>query len=338
MHATSSAARPNSNPRLRGCAKSSAISSRPARALRFGDALSAAQGDLYGVNADVSRLETEIRFVADTRQRLDAQLAQLRGQRDTGLQSELEQREALRACEARLQESRDALERARRKLADEQEKLPQAEQAARLLQGRIAGERERIAQAEQAFQVEQAHLAHAGKTLQGLEQREEKLLAERSELVAPDAQLRSHLAQELSQSGTELSRQEALLAQLETAREALDGQRRGCVDSLQLLERELSALEAGCSRCRKYRTRSRRTARSRIGSAGTSSRQNRACGRKIRVEAGWETAVESALRERLHAMEMSDPELLQRLLEDPPPARVSAYLRGTDSKLSSSLD
>src|SRR5258706_148051 len=54
---------------------------------------------------------------------------------------------------------------------------------------------------------------------------------------------------------------------------------------------------------------------------------------KIRVDAGWEAAVESALRERLHAMEMSDPELLQRLLEDPPPARVSAFLPGTEAEL-----
>ena len=37
---------------------------------------------------------------------------------------------------------------------------------------------------------------------------------------------------------------------------------------------------------------------------------------KIRVEAGWESAVESALRDRLHALDLSDPELLQRLLDD----------------------
>jgi chromosome segregation protein len=54
---------------------------------------------------------------------------------------------------------------------------------------------------------------------------------------------------------------------------------------------------------------------------------------KIRVEPGWETAVESVLRERLHAMEMSDPELLQRLLEDPPPARVSAFSPGSEAEL-----
>jgi chromosome segregation protein len=54
---------------------------------------------------------------------------------------------------------------------------------------------------------------------------------------------------------------------------------------------------------------------------------------KIRVAQGWEAAVESVLRERLHAMEMSDPELLQRLLEDPPPARVSAFSPGSETDL-----
>ncbi len=298
-----------------------------------GDALSAAQGELYGVNADVSRLETEIRFVSDTRQRLDAQLAQLRAQRDAGRQSEVEQRDARLTWQARLQESRDALEQARRKHAEEQLKVPQAEQAARLLQGRIAGERERIAHAEQAFQVAQTHLEHAGKTLQGLEQREEKLLAERAELVAPDAQLTVRLAQELAQSSAELSRQEALLAQLEAARETLDGQRRACVDSLQMLEREFSALEGRLLTLQKIQNQVEENSKIQdwIGRHELASKAR--LWQKIRVEAGWETAVESALRERLHAMEMSDPELLQRLLEDPPPARVSAFLPGTEAKL-----
>ena len=299
-----------------------------------GDALAAAQGELYGVNADVSRLETEIRFVADTRQRLDAQLAQLRAQRDAGRQNEDEQRDALRAWEARLLESRDALEQARRKLAEEQVKLPQTEQAARLLQGRIAGERERISLAEQAFQVEQTHLEHAGKTLQGLEQREERLLAERAELVAPDARLLAQLEQELAQSSAEVSRQEALLAQLEAARETLDRQHHACVDSLQMLEREFSALEGRLLTLQKIQNQveENSTIQDWIGRHQLGSKPR--LWQRIRVESGWETAVESALRERLHAMEMSDPELLQRLLEDPPPARVSAFLPGTDAKLS----
>jgi len=297
-----------------------------------GDALSAAQGELYGANADVSRIETEIRFVAETRQRLEAQLAQVQGRRDAGRQSETEQRDGLRTWEARLRESREGLERSKRKLAEEQAKLPHAEQASRLLQGRLAGERERIAQAEQAFQLEQAHLAHAGKTLQGLEQREERLLAERAELVAPDAQLLARLAQELGQSGAELSRQEALLAQLEAAREALDGRRHACVESLQMLERELSTLDGRLQALGKIQSQVEENSKIQdwIGRHQLAAKPR--LWQKIRVQAGWETAVESALRERLHAMEMSDPELLQRLLEDPPPAKVSAFIPGSDAK------
>ena len=297
-----------------------------------GDALSTAQGELYGASADVSRLETEIRFVADTRQRIEAQLAQMRVQRDADRKSETEQREALRIWEARLQQSREGLEQARRKFSVEQLKLPQAEQAARLFQGRIASERERLAQAEQAFQLEQAHLAHAGKTLQGLEQRGERLLAERAELVVPDAQLLVRLGQQLAQSSAELSRQETLLAQLEAAREALNGQRHTCVDSLQTIERELSALDGRLLTLQKIQNQVEENSKIQewIGRHQLASKPR--LWQKIRVEAGWEAAVESALRERLHAMEMSDPELLQRLLEDPPPAKVSAFIPGSDAK------
>jgi len=298
-----------------------------------GDALGAAQGELYGANADVSRLETEIRFVAETRQRLETQLAQILAQRDAGRRSEVEQREALRGWEVRLAESRDALEKAQRRLEEERIKLPQAEQAARLLLGRIAGERELIAQAEQAFQVKQAHLAHANKTLQALEQRGERLLAERTELVAPDAEAMARLSGELGQSRAELSRQEALLAQLEAARGAAEERRRTGTDTLQTFERELSALEGKLATLQKMQSQVEENTKVQdwIGRHQLASKPR--LWQKIRVEQGWETAVESVLRERLHAMEMSDPELLQRLLEDPPPARVSAFSPGSAADL-----
>jgi chromosome segregation protein len=298
-----------------------------------GDALSAAQGELYGANADVSRLETEIRFVADTRQRLETQLAQLRGQRDAGRKSELDQREALSNWEKKLAESRANLEKAKLRLAEEQARLPQAEQAVRLLMGRIAGERERIAQAEQAFQVKQAHLAHANKTLQSLEQRGEKLLAERGELVTPDAQAMARLGGELSQSRAELARQEALLAQLEEARTIVEERRRADVDAQQILQRELSVLEGKLAALQKIQSQVEENSKIQEWIDRHQLASKPRLWQKIRVEAGWETAVESVLRERLHAMEMSDPELLQRLLEDPPPARVSAFSPGSEADL-----
>ncbi|HYT15591.1 MAG TPA: chromosome segregation protein SMC [Burkholderiales bacterium] len=293
-----------------------------------GDALNAAQGELYGANSESSRLETEIRFVAETRQRLEAQKVQLLARRDSGRQQEAELRDAAREWQERLSQSREGLAQARHMLAEGQAKLPQAEQALRLLQGRIAGEHERIAQAEQAFQVGQAHLAHAGKTLQALEGREEPLLAERKELVAPDSQLLARLAQELAQSNAELSRQETLAAQVETARAAIVVQREAATEKVRTLEREISALDGRLLTLQKIQNQVEENGQIQewIARHGLASMPR--LWSKIRVESGWEVAVESALRERLHALEMSDPELLQRLIEDPPPAKVSAFTPG----------
>jgi chromosome segregation protein len=298
-----------------------------------GDLLNAAQGELYGANADVSRLETEMRFVAETRQRIEAQLAQLRAQRDAGQQGGAELREASRSWQERLEQSRGNLERARLRFVEEQAKLPLAEQAYRALQGRLAGERELIAQAEQAFQVEQAHLAHAGKTLQTLEQREERVLAERAELVAPDSQSLSRVGQELDRSSAELARQETLLDQLEAARAAVDERRQTSVEKLQALERELSALDGRLLTLQRIQSQVEENGRIQAWLDRHQLGSKPRLWQRIRVEAGWETAVESALRERLHAMETSDPELLQ-LLDDPPPARVSAFTPGGEARLS----
>ncbi len=295
-----------------------------------GDALSAAQGDLYGANADVSRLETEIRFVAETRQRFEVQLAQVRAQRDAGLTTQTQLQVEAADWQGRLEEARRRLEEARARLAGEHEQLPQSENAFRALQGAMAAERDRIAQAGQAFQVEQAHLAHAGKTLQGLERREERLHAERSELIAPDSQLLAKVGQDLAHSSAELARQEALLAQVEGARSTLEEQRDTAMGKSQSLERELSALDGKLLTLQKIQNQVEENSKIKdwIERYGLSAKSR--LWQKIRVEAGWEVAVESALRERLHALEIADPELLQRLLDDPPPARVSAFTPGSD--------
>jgi len=224
---------------------------------------------------------------------------------DTGLQSELEQRGALRACEARLQESRDALERARRKLAERA-----GEAAASGAGGRACCRDGSRANAERidgraGVQVEQAHLAHAGKTLQGLEQREEKRSPNAPSWSRPTPQLRSHLAQNCRKAvPSSPARKRCRPAR--TAREALDGQRRGCVDTLQLLERELSALRGRLLTLQKIQNQVEENSKIQdwIGRHELASKPR--LWQKIRVEAAGKRGG-IALRERLHAMEMSDP-------------------------------
>src|SRR3989454_3662390 len=52
---------------------------------------------------------------------------------------------------------------------------------------------------------------------------------------------------------------------------------------------------------------------------------------KLRIDRGWETAVESVLRERLHALELSEAARLQSVLADRPPAKASLFARGNST-------
>jgi chromosome segregation protein len=293
-----------------------------------GDALNAAQGQLYETNAEVSRLETEIRFVAETRQRLETQLEQARSQRDAGQRQEAESREAQAEWQGRLAQAQDALGRVQARLAQEQAAMPEAERVFREVQAKLDAERDRLAEAEKAFHLEQAHLSHAAKTVQALETRENRLLAERDELAAPDAVQMARLTDELESSRSDLLRQEGLLEQVESARAALEAERQTALEQAQMLERELSALEGKLLTLQQVQSRVEDdgdiqgwierydlVARPRLW-------------QKIRVESGWETAVESVLRERLHALEAADPALLERLLQDPPPSKMSVFAPG----------
>ncbi len=55
--------------------------------------------------------------------------------------------------------------------------------------------------------------------------------------------------------------------------------------------------------------------------------ERRRCGRASQVEAGWETAVEAVLRERLGAIALDDEARIAALLGDPPPANAAWRLR-----------
>ena len=53
---------------------------------------------------------------------------------------------------------------------------------------------------------------------------------------------------------------------------------------------------------------------------------------KLAIETGWETALESVLRERLHSLEIEDLERLQGMIADPPPSRVVFHLPGGEAQ------
>jgi len=294
-----------------------------------GDAVNAAQGALYEVNSEVSRLETELRFVAETRQRLDAQLAHLALQIEQWERQRAELAEAAAMWQQRRAAAAQRIVAAQGRHAAEEARLPEREEAHRAAQAGLDQARDAAARIEQALQVEQAHQAHAERTLEQLRGREERLTAERAQLVAPEPARLAEIAGAIATAAAEVDAAAGRIRALQEDLPVLEAARGAALARLQEVEREANTREG------------RRATLQRIQAAveeGTEINdwvaRHRLQGlprlwQKITVEPGWETGVESVLRERLHALQLADPGRLAQLHADPPPARVSVFAPST---------
>ncbi len=290
-----------------------------------GDTLSSAQGELYAVNAEVQRMETEIRYIGESRARIENQIAQLSAQSGQWQQQAGKLQGALALWQGRQGGAGQRLEQARARVAEETAKLPEADQAFRAVQARLAEERAALARTEQALRIEQTHISHADKTLQGLTLREERLIAEHEGLAKPDSAAIEEQQRQIAELAEELSRKDAQLAlQLQQLPE-LENARRTAQEKLEAQQREQAGLESRLATLKQVQDQVESNAQIHEWLIKHRLESLPRLWQQVRVEAGWETAFEAVLREKLHAVEVSQPELLQRVLEDAPPAKLSVY-------------
>ncbi len=290
-----------------------------------GDGVNQAQGKLYEASAEVGKLEAEIRFVVEGRQRVEQRLAQLAeqlgswGTRSTDAAAELE-----RLAEQALQAEEQSVLLAAQ-TEDQATQLPALEDALRTSQQRANEQRASVAQVQQQIQVLAAEQRSLQEQTRQLQQRRERLDTDRSALNAPDLAQLSQLQQQLSGVTEQADIAEAQLQELQDSVPQLDEARKAAqqtVNTEQSLNADLSArLEALKALQDKVKTDGKLSPwLNKHGLAGMSGLWNR-----LQVEPGWESALESALRERLGALEVSRLETVRAFASDAPPARMAFY-------------
>ena len=138
------------------------------------DAVHSAQGQLYEANAQVSRLEAEIRHVVDSRNRLQArreqlqqQIAEWNTQREHCTEQIAQAEDDLATGAARTEEARAAAE-------DAQASLPDVEQRVREAAGGRDEMRAALARVEQNLALVAQSQRDADRQMQALEQRRER--------------------------------------------------------------------------------------------------------------------------------------------------------------------
>jgi chromosome segregation protein len=300
------------------------------RHFRASDEVHAAQGAFYEANADTSRLEQEIAHCRESRQRVEREIAELNAQ----LARDEEQRAAAQKSLAGWGEelARAAAQMAQRDAAlrAETEKLPLAEEACRAARGRHDELQRASAETAQALQVEYANRAHARQLLDHLAQRAERLNEERGSLQAPDTAQRALLTDEIASVDTALRE---MRAGLNAQEDELPQSEQALRDRSAILEaatQRIAGMEARLQTLAQLQERLERGA----GAEGWLTRQGLAGARRlwqdIRIEPGWEDALEAVLRERLNGIALPELGATQRWFEDTPPAKTAFYAPGQE--------
>lgn len=289
------------------------------------DAVSAAQAEFYQAGSDVSRIENQLQFLRDSRARVEAQLTQVHadlGQCESQHQHSLESRES---WQAKLAEATGQLEQLMVRVAAEAERLPLAENTFRDAQERVRELRDQLAFAEREIQVQSTRQEHAEKLLQQLDARAQRLKIERGALVVPDDDVLAKHRHELDQLESALR---ALRESSERSESDLPGREQAWREAQQSVEATASRVTTLDARRAALEALQARLARGENIKAwlemhGLEGRRRLWQG--LRIEQGWEDALESVLGERLNAIAVDRMDSSQPWWRDSPPAKLAIF-------------
>jgi chromosome segregation protein len=293
-----------------------------------GDAMNAAQAALYAANAEVARLESELRHVEETRQRLEFQHAERRTQLASWREQRAQLTQALHLWVGRAEGARRRVADAQARLAAESARLPEAERAFRAAQEQLNDARSQLLRAESRAQLEQANLSHLDRGLQSLAQRRERLSAELQSLQQPDAAaLAEHQARHGDSDAAVASAETDLGARQEEI-DRLEGESVAAADALSAASHEHAAAAAQLATLEQIQAAAEDNAplRGWLERHGLSAQPR--FWQEVRIEPGWEVAVESVLRERLHALDLAEGSGLEAVAADVPPAKAGVFRHG----------
>ncbi|MFM9879101.1 MAG: chromosome segregation protein SMC [Burkholderiaceae bacterium] len=290
-----------------------------------GDQVNQLQGLLYQASAEVGRIEAEIRFVVEGRQRVEQGLAQLKTQQQQWAQRQTQASADLAALADQTQLAQaTAAERGAGAAAHTGE-LPALQDALRAAQAQAGQQRVAVGQVQQKIQVLAAEQRYLGEQLRQLQTRRERLVSDQSQLSVPDD---AHLAVLQQQWAAAQAAQTVADGAVNEAQEALplrDAERRALQQTANTEAAKRADLSARLEALKALQDKVKVGGKLQPWLARHGLQDMAALWSKIHVEPGWENALEAALRERLGALEVSQLERVQAFAKDAPPAKLVFY-------------
>jgi len=290
-----------------------------------GDQVNQAQGLLYEASAEVSKLEAEIRFVVEGRQRAEQRLLQLQAQSTEWSEKQIQALAELEALAEQALQAEDQTLTLAAQVEDQAQALPDLEEGMRQAQAKANEQRGSVVQVQQQIQVLAADQRNIEDQTRQLSLRQERLIADRNALDAPDEQRLVQLQEQLADADSLAKLTSGTLQDLEEQTPQLDQERRNQQQAVNDESAKLADLTAKIEALKSLQEKVKTDGKLKPWLNKHGLDQLQGLWSKIHMEPGWENAMESALRERLSSLEVSKLDMVKAFASDAPPAKLSFY-------------
>ncbi len=289
------------------------------------DELHAAQGALAEAALEVSRLEERIRYVVEGRERIERRLGELKAQSEQWSQRRGEAADELEEIAAQIAMADEQSEVLAAQAEEQSGNLPGLEDALRAAQGRSNEQRGAVAGVQQQIQVLAAESRNLDEQRRQLNGRRERLDAERRQLAAPDIARLEELKRQFAVAEEAHQTTDARLHELTEQVPGLDEERRAKQEQVNAEAARQADLSARLDALRALQEKVQTEGKLKPWLAKHGLDGLPGLWTKIHIEPGWETALESALRERINALEVGRVETVRAFAMDAPPAKLAFY-------------
>ncbi|ANY62310.1 chromosome segregation protein SMC [Comamonas aquatica] len=296
-----------------------------------GDQVNQAQGRLYEATAEVGKLEAEIRYVVEGRQRVEQRMQQLAEQIAQWAQRKDDAEAELEHLAASGMDAEEQAEMLAAQLEEQSQRLPDLEDTLRATQHKANTQRQQVVQVQQQIQVLAAEQRSLNEQTRQHEARLERLRNDRNALAAPDEDRLQQVSAQYADAAEMAEMAEAVLVELQDSVPQLDDERRQRQQALNAETSKQAELAARMEALKALQEKVKTDGKLQPWLAQHGLESLQGLWTKIHVEAGWENALEAALRERMGALEVSRLDMVRGFLgagaKDAPPARLAFYSR-----------
>ena len=289
------------------------------------DAVHAAQGTLFQVNAEVAKLESEIRLIAESRTRLSSQVESLIATRKVRLDEQAELRKRAAELVQAIVDISQQLEEAKASVDSHESKVPLLEQTYRATRDAVTASQADAALAEQSIAAAAGEQRSADRQLAQLAQRRERLGEEQASIGSPDEAHLATLKQQMAANDGAMAASAEAQQRSEAQVDQATARRQQQLDDRTTQSDALARIEARLQALKQVQASVEANARLDPWLRAQGLENLPRLFRKLVVEPGWETAFEAVLRERVQGVEVGRLDTIGGLATDAPPARVAFY-------------